>query len=216
MTGYRIALLGAGEIGGTLGRKWAQAGHTVAFGVTDPDSVRARTLRAELGDVFIGSVAEALERSDIVLLAVPGNAVGDVVTTHAKLLDGKIVIDATNQLVKGQAETFKERRRRSMNSLDIIQAAAPRALVYRAFANYNWEVFAQPVYQGTVADLIFCGPNESLSEVERLIREIGLNPVHVGGHERIDTVDDVLLLWAAVSFSENGGSRKTALKVIER
>ncbi len=38
MTSLRIAILGAGDIGGTLGRKWARAGHTIAFGVKNPAS----------------------------------------------------------------------------------------------------------------------------------------------------------------------------------
>ncbi|HEV2582554.1 MAG TPA: NAD(P)-binding domain-containing protein, partial [Ktedonobacteraceae bacterium] len=60
----KITVLGAGNIGGTLGRKWATAGHQVAFGVSDPNGERAQKLRGELGDtVSIGSVAEALSTS---------------------------------------------------------------------------------------------------------------------------------------------------------
>src|SRR3974377_1261539 len=32
-----IAVLGAGNVGGTLGRKWHVAGYRVAFGVSDPN-----------------------------------------------------------------------------------------------------------------------------------------------------------------------------------
>lgn len=76
MSSLRLAILGAGKVGGTLGRKWVQAGHTVAFGVTNPTSERAESLRQEFGSqVSIGSPAEALANSEIVLLAVPGNVV---------------------------------------------------------------------------------------------------------------------------------------------
>lgn len=218
MSGLRIALLGAGEIGGTLGRKWAEAGHTVAFGVKNPASEKAQSLRAELGEhILIGSPAEALAKSDIVLLAVPGNAVKEVVAAHAELLDRKIIIDATNQLVKGQVEDFKQRRQRTMNSLSTLQTSAPSAQIYRAFNNYSLQVFAEPIYNGVQADLFYCGPEgESLHVIEQLISEIGLNPVRVGDLERIEIVDDVLLLWAALSFSQNGGSRKAALKMVTR
>ena len=72
MNELRIAVLGAGNIGGTLGRKWAAAGHKVSFGVTNPDSERAQALRAELGTrVTIGSVTDALTDNDVVVTAIP-------------------------------------------------------------------------------------------------------------------------------------------------
>ncbi|MFL5690344.1 MAG: NAD(P)-binding domain-containing protein, partial [Ktedonobacteraceae bacterium] len=45
-----IALLGAGNIGGTLGRKWIAAGHTVAFGVNNPAGAKAQALRSDFGN----------------------------------------------------------------------------------------------------------------------------------------------------------------------
>src|SRR5947209_3591830 len=57
----KIAVLGAGNIGGTLGRKWAEAGHQVFFGVNDPNGKNAQKLRSELGNkVTIGTASEAL------------------------------------------------------------------------------------------------------------------------------------------------------------
>ncbi len=51
-----IAVLGAGNIGGTLGKKWIGAGHEVRFGVQNPDGKHAQTLHAELGNqVTIGT-----------------------------------------------------------------------------------------------------------------------------------------------------------------
>src|SRR5690242_21585283 len=103
MPSFRIAILGAGPIGSILGSKWAKAGHSVAFGVRDPASDRAQKLREELGEnVFIGSPAESLIQGDIVLLAIPGHTVEELVRTHAQLLDHKLIIDATNQLTKGK------------------------------------------------------------------------------------------------------------------
>jgi hypothetical protein len=42
MSSLHIAILGAGDIGVTLGRKWARAGHTIAFGVKNPASEKAQ------------------------------------------------------------------------------------------------------------------------------------------------------------------------------
>lgn len=72
-----VAVLGAGNIGGTLGRKWIAAGHQVVFAVSDPNGKHAQSLRSDLGDnAVIGSVADALKSNpEVVVLAVPGTVV---------------------------------------------------------------------------------------------------------------------------------------------
>ncbi|MBO0778000.1 MAG: NAD(P)-binding domain-containing protein [Ktedonobacteraceae bacterium] len=219
MSLLRIAILGAGDIGGILGRKWAQAGHSVAFGVKNSSSERAQNLRADLGEhILIGSPAEALTQGDIVLLAVPGSAVEDLIKTHAELLDHKLIIDATNQITKGQTAATKQwQGRGSLNSLSTIQTHAPHARVYRAFNSYAWEAFANPLYQGVQADLFYCGPDgEDQAIVEQLIAEIGLRPLRLGGLDKIEVVDEVLQLWATLALFQGWGRDNVAFKVLTR
>jgi len=219
MSSLRIALLGAGDVGGILGRKWARAGHTVAFGVKNPASENAQHLREELGDqLLIGSPAEVLAASDLVLLAVPGSAVEEVIAIHAQLLDHKIIIDATNQIHKGQSEVTKQLQGKGiLNSLSIIRAHAPHAQVFRAFNSYGWEPFADPIYQGVQADLFYCGPEGApLAIVEQLITEIGLRPVYLGGLDKIEVVDEVLQLWASLALFQGRGRNNIAFKVLTR
>ena len=68
----KIAILGTGRVGGTLGRKWAQAGHAVVFGTRDAGSEKVLALVAEVGH---GAAAaghrEAAATADVILLAVP-------------------------------------------------------------------------------------------------------------------------------------------------
>src|SRR5436309_7802782 len=113
-----IVVLGAGNIGGTLGRKWSAAGHQVAFGVSDPNGKKAQALRTELGDrVTIGSVADALgTNADVVVMALPGTAMDETITSYAAQLDGRIIIDAANRLGGGP-----------MNSLATFRERTPRA-----------------------------------------------------------------------------------------
>src|SRR5260370_8169061 len=133
MPSLRIAILAAGHLGGTLGRKWTKAGHSVAFGVQNPSSIRAQRLRAELGDhLLIGSPAQALANSDIVLLAVPGSVVDQVITTHAQLLDHKLIIDATNkEQTPDEATPPQPLENRSLNSPLHLPAPTPNARIYR-------------------------------------------------------------------------------------
>ncbi len=223
MPSLRIAILGAGYLGGTLGRKWAKAGHTVAFGVQNPSSERAQRLRAELGEhTLIGEPAQALANSDIVLLAVPGTVVDEVIATHAQLLDHKLIIDATNKVqAAAEARPAQHVETRSLNSLATLQAHTPNARIYRAFNSYCWESFADPLYQGTQADLIYCGPGGDAQDarlaadqalVEQLIAEAGLRPVRLGDVDQIWVVDHILWLWFALATAHKDHS--VALKVL--
>src|SRR5215467_14537800 len=102
MTGkpVSIAVLGAGNIGGTLGKKWSAAGYQVRFGVQDPTGRNAQAVRADLGErATIGTTREALEGNpDVALIALPGKAVEQVARENAAQLNGRIIVDAANRM----------------------------------------------------------------------------------------------------------------------
>jgi predicted dinucleotide-binding enzyme len=206
MNELRIAVLGAGNIGGTLGRKWAAAGHHISFGVNNPDSERAQALRAELGTkVTFGSVVDALTDSDVVVMALPGKAMDETITEYAEQLDGKIIIDTANKLGGGP-----------MNSFATFQMHTPRARVFRAFNTLGWENFADPVFDGIQADLFYCGPDGDAREVaEQMITEVGLCPMRLGDVDQVSLVDSVGSLWFALALGQGKG-RQLAFKVLSR
>ena len=101
----RIAVIGAGNVGGTLGRRWADAGHVVAFGVRQPDE-GADAIRGSSTRVRVGEIGQALQGADVVLLATPWSAVSDALEragASAGALDGLPLLDATNPLGAGLA-----------------------------------------------------------------------------------------------------------------
>ena len=52
----KIAILGAGSVGSTLGRRFAEAGHTIAFGVRKPGDAKYQQLGASIGGASVSSV----------------------------------------------------------------------------------------------------------------------------------------------------------------
>lgn len=186
----RIAVIGAGKIGGTLGGRWEAAGHEVLYGLRDLS-------RKEGGR----SIADALKGGEAVLLAIPGAAVVDLAREHAKALDGKVVIDATNNF-----------RAPSMHSWSELSSLLPRASLYRAFNSYGWDVFANPSLGGEQPDLFYAGPDGPGQEAtEKLIADAGLRPIRVGGTDAADVVDGVLRLWFTLAQSRG---RRIAFKLI--
>lgn len=200
----QIAILGAGNVGSTLARAWLQAGHTVRLGVRTVDSPELQALRAELGSAAsITTIADAIAFGDVVVFAIPGQAMEATIAAHAAVLAGKVVIDAANKV--GAA---------TMNSRDAFTAHAPTAQVFRAFNTLGWENFAQPRFGDIQADLFFCGPaGAARHQVEHLIAAVGLRPVWVGGPEQTAVVDALGGLWFALALGQQRG-RHLAFKLL--
>src|SRR5262249_61321816 len=92
----RIAVIGAGNVGGTLGTGWASRGHEIFFGVRDTADPKLAELRARVhGNVHAARVNEAVAAGGVVALAVPWPAAQGALR-NACDLGGKILIDCTN------------------------------------------------------------------------------------------------------------------------
>lgn len=203
----QIAVIGAGNIGGTLARKWAAAGHQVTLGVRDPNKPHVQQLVAEVGaNTRADTIAAAIDGAEAVLFAVPAAAMAETLGGIGSALNGKLIFDATNN-VSAPSDP--------VNHVGAIAAAAPDAVVYRAFNIYGWENFANPRLGGIQADLFYVGPAgaSSRQSAEALIADVGLNPVWLGGLDHVDLVDQLLRLWFVLAFEQKRG-RRLALKLL--
>jgi len=177
-----IAVIGSGNIGATIGEAWRRAGHEVAFASRSP----APPETLGIGDAIAGA--------EVVLLAVPGAAVPELLAEHGAALDGRVVIDATND-VGGER----------LHHRDAYAEHAAGARFARAFNTLGFEMFADPSVGGEVVDLFWCGPDDA--GVEGLIADVGLRPVWVGGVEAFDLVDSLTQLWFTLALRQGRGRR---------
>lgn len=199
----RVGIIGAGNIGGTLGRKWASAQHEVVFGVRDPHKASlAQSVRDMEGSVRIGHGADAIAHGDVIVFAVPGPAVASVVDAHADALAGKIIIDASNNM-----------RGETRHALQILRSEVPSAQLYRAFNSLGWENLADPDFDGVQADLFYCGDEDGRATVERLISDVGLVPICLGGTDQVGLVEGMTDMWFALAMRQRLG-RRIAFKVL--
>jgi 8-hydroxy-5-deazaflavin:NADPH oxidoreductase len=189
----KIAVIGKGNIGGTLGTKWSAAGHDVVYGARGGSGDGP-------GGAPVRGIGDALEGADVVVLAVPGAVIPDVVNDHGDALAGKMVIDAVNRM-GGGAE---------YDSRALIAGAAPSARYARAFNSLGWENFADPL---PGANLFFAADPEARAVAEELITAVGLEPAYLGDADATAAVDGLLPLWFAL-VKQNGGNRKVALRIV--
>lgn len=174
------AVIGTGNIGGTLGRAFARGGIPTVFGSRHPS-----------GDAV--SIADAVAQADVVLLALPAGAVEDFLRTNGAALAGKLVIDAANNVGAPVA-----------NHAQLVAQLAPDARYARAFNTLGWENFENPVFDGVPADLFFSGPAGDRDTLEAHITAVGLRPMYCGENQH-DTVDAVLRLWFALAIGQKHG-----------
>jgi 8-hydroxy-5-deazaflavin:NADPH oxidoreductase len=189
----KIAVIGKGNIGGTLGTKWRAAGHDVVYGARGGSGDGP-------GGAPLRSIGDAMEGADVVVLAVPGAVVPDVVNERGDALAGKVVIDAVNRM-GGGAE---------YDSRALIADAAPSARYVRAFNSLGWENFADPL---PGANLFFAADPEARAVAEELITAVGLEPAFLGDVDATAAVDGLLPLWFAL-VKQSGGNRRVALRIV--
>jgi hypothetical protein len=155
---------------------FARAGHEVLVsGSRDPAELQP--LANEIGG-RVGAPREAVEFGEVVLFAVPWRAVDDVLASTGSL-EGKIVIDTTNQFGAGGWQELGGRTAAQVNA-----ARMPGARYTKAF-NTLTAGFQAEASQRTGADkvaMFFCGDDEEAKAVvSSLISDAGFVPVDVGG-----------------------------------
>jgi 8-hydroxy-5-deazaflavin:NADPH oxidoreductase len=182
----KIAVLGAGAVGSTIGRLWHAVGHDLTFAARH--DARPRALAAELGErAHAASVADAVAAAEVVLVAVPALAVTDALQA-AGPLDGRIVIDAANSLERG---VFGQQQL----SLRALADSFSRARWARAFNSLNVNVMADDNHRDPPWVMFLSGDEEAKPVVAQLIRDAGFDPVDLGGIDDSQLQDPGSPLW---------------------
>jgi predicted dinucleotide-binding enzyme len=173
----RIGIIGAGRIGGNAARLFARAGHEVLLSYSrDPAKLEAQA--AEIG-ASAGTPAEAARFGEVVMLSVPWTRIDDVLK-EAGSLDGKIVIDTTNQFGPDGLEPLPEGR----TAAQVNQARMPGARYTKAFNTLTSGFQAQAAGR-TGPDrvaMFLCGDDaDAKAVVAALIDDAGFVAIDVGG-----------------------------------
>jgi predicted dinucleotide-binding enzyme len=179
----KIGIIGAGNIGGNAARLWSRAGHQVLVSFSrDPSSLEA--LAQELGNhARSGTPGEAVEFGDVVMLSAPWSVI-PLSLEQAGSLDGKVVIDTTNQFGRGVVEM-------PPNGMSAAEFNARRMPGARPVKSYNTLTagFQAAVAGRTGADrvaMFYAGEDEEAKRVVAgLIADSGFAPVDIGGWAQV-------------------------------
>lgn len=176
----KIGIIGSGHIGGNLGIHLANAGHKVLFSSRHPDQLKE--LVTEAGkNATVGTVEEAADFGDTIILSVPFWAVEEVAEKTGPL-EGKTIIETTNPYPGRDGEMAQEVRDSNKPASLFVAEHFPKAHVVKAFNTIYYEHLRNQVNrEGKLRAIPFAGDDkDSIKLTKSLIEEIGFAPVYVG------------------------------------
>jgi 8-hydroxy-5-deazaflavin:NADPH oxidoreductase len=209
----KIGIIGSGNVGGTLGSRWAKNGHTVVFSSRNPGSAEMKRLIEGAGaSARAASVNEAVVASEVILLATPWPATRDAVQ-RAGDLSGKILIDATNPLLQDLSGLEVGT---STSGGEQVAGWAAGARVVKAFNTAGFNIMANPRFGGGSALLFYCGDDDAAKHhVAGLGSELGFDMQDAGPLRQARLLEPFALLWISLAFSPGHG-REFAFQVMKR
>jgi len=174
----RIGTIGSGNVGGTLGKIWAQSGHEVMFSSLDLE--HDRKLAASIGpNAKAGTPQQAAAFGDVVLVSVPYRALPDVGKDVGSLLKGKVVIDTCNPFPSrdGEIANWAREKGAGLASAELL----PGARIVRTFNAVSWLRMADAKKSADRIGMPMASDDaEAVKIVSELVREVGFEPVLIG------------------------------------
>lgn len=177
----RIGIVGSGRVGGTLGAVWVDAGHEVMFSSRHIENDKALAARLGRG-ARAGTPREAAAFGEVVMISVPYHALPDVGRELGDLLEGRVVIDTCNPFVSrdGEIANWALEKGAGLASAELL----PGARIVRAFNAVGYmRMGAAREQPGRFGMPIASDEDEAVAIVSPLIRDIGYEPVLIGGLE---------------------------------
>jgi NADPH-dependent F420 reductase len=214
----RIAVIGAGNVGGTLGLRWAERGHDVVFGIRNPERGASAVKGGDAlpAKATVASPDQAARGADVIVLATPWDAVADAIKEVGSL-DGKVVFDTTNPLTREMkldvgpgGESAGER----------VQAMAKGAKVVKVFNTTGADNMEDPKFDGAATMMFYAGDDAQAKSVARqLATDLGFEPFDAGGLSAARQLEHLAMLWISMAYGLGGAEklgRSFAFRVVRR
>lgn len=190
----KIGIIGAGNVGGALARAGKSAGYTVTVSASDPD--HAKALASNTGVAAAASNREAVAGADLVVLAVPYDAVAGIIKELGSDIDGKVLIDVTNRFAPDQLN--------GPSNAENIQAMARGAKVVKAFNTVFASNQAKPEVDGVQLDgFVAADDADAKRTVVEFLESIGYRPIDSGPLAMARALEGMGTLNISLNMSNN-------------
>ncbi len=208
-----ITIIGTGNVGGTLGSRWAQNGHQVVFVSREPEGEKVQALLARSGPNAWASAhsASACADADVILLATPWAVVSDALAAAGDL-SAKVLLDATNPI----GPDFTLLMPAAGSGGQEVALLAQSARVVKIFNTTGWGNMADPFYGSEATTMFLCGDDaDAKSVAASLAEELGFVATDAGGLDKAHLLEAVALTWITLAYSQGHG-RNIAFRLMKR
>jgi 8-hydroxy-5-deazaflavin:NADPH oxidoreductase len=181
-TKSKVAVIGLGNIGQVVASNLAKSNRT--FIAADRNVAKAKELSAKWGTSAQASdIATAVKDAEIIVLAIPFEAIGDFLKQNATNLEGKIIVDPSNPIAPDENGGFKKIIDADKSAGQINATFLPKnAKLAKALGSLGAGSLAAAAYQKSEPATLFYATDDKTidSQIEELIADNGFAPVRIG------------------------------------
>lgn len=204
----KIAIIGAGNVGGALALNFAKNNHKIIIGTRDLNSPKVQALLKLNVNTSASSINEAITFSDVVLFSTPPGVAIEIAQSNPELRD-KIVIDATNSVFM-KPTPYK-------TAYEGIKVATGCENIVKCFNSTGFENMKYPIYNGDGIDMYCAGNSGKAKDIAtQLAKEIGFSECYdFGGDDKVELLEQFALCWINLAIIQKHG-RDIAFKLVKR
>ena len=210
-----VAIIGTGNIGSRLAANFAAGGQD--FLLAGRDQEAARKIASDLdGHAEVVGIDEAVERADVLVLAVWPDAFRQLIAQYGEQLAGKVIVDPSNPVGPDGAGGYHKVIGEQESSGQILAGLLPAgARLVKAFGTLSAPSLSAAAWREPERAVLFYAADDAAAGdlVADLIRASGFEPVRAGG------LDQSIRIEMFGDLHEYGGlgrvvTRSEALKAI--
>lgn len=203
----KVGVLGSGIVGQTLAAGFLKHGHQVLIGTRDPKAEEFVEWAGKNPSAKTGTFAEAAQFGEVLVLAVLGRVIEDVIKLAGPHnFRGKVLIDTNNPIadappIDGVLQYFTEQNH---SLAERLQQMLPEASVVKAFNSVGAARMVNPHFEQGTPTMFLCGNDaEAKAKVSEFIRQFGWEPFDCGGIVAARAIEPLCILWCIPGFRSN-------------
>jgi 8-hydroxy-5-deazaflavin:NADPH oxidoreductase len=194
----KIAVIGAGSVGSTLGNAWQRRGHDVKYGVRNPDDEKYASLGAP-----VATNDQAAADADVVVLCTPWHGTQQAVQSCGELA-GKVLIDCTNPLTPDFTALEVGH---TTSGAEQVAGWASGGRVCKAMNQIGAPMMNAPQLPATPV-MFVCGDDDNAKDITAgLVRELGFEAVDAGDLTVSRLLEPFGLVWIHLALRRGFGTK---------
>jgi predicted dinucleotide-binding enzyme len=204
----RIAIIGAGHVGGALAKGLVKAGHQIMLGVRNINDEKVKNLINYNSNISAHGIEDAVKNAEVIVVAVTTTAVPSVAEAFGDVKD-KVIIDATNALFV-KPEPYQ-------NGVEALLALTNSKHIVKCFNSTGFENLGNPIYHGTGIDMFVAGDSSKGKEIAcKLAKDLAFGDCYdFGGIDKVSLLEQLTMVWINLAVIQKQG-RDVAFKLLKR